>query len=397
MRLFRRDCEDDDSIFARIKNVMGSFDYLQITVVVLLLTISIIFIYNTGAQNGSDYAMSFWKKQLQWIGVGFTGYVILSAIDYRRWLNLSFPIYVFALIMLIAVLFFGRYVYGARRWLVIPGVDFRIQPSELAKFATVLFLSSIMGYSGFNVNRLVNFLFVVVTIALPFALIVVEPDLGSSIILLPIGAVLIFLAGLRWRYIFALLSGGVVLIGGFIVNEAYKIYPILHEYQWNRLKSFVSPEIDIHGINYNATQARLAVGSGGLTGKGIGEGTQNALGFLPQSISNNDFIFSVIAEEVGFLGCLVLYLLYGLLFYSILRTAYLAVDKFGRYVAVGFSIILFTHVFINTGMSIGVTPITGLSLPLISYGGSFVFSTLCALGLVHSIYRVSRQELEERG
>ena len=108
MRLFRRDCEDDDSIFARIKNVMGSFDYLQITVVVLLLTISIIFIYNTGAQNGSDYAMSFWKKQLQWIGVGFTGYVILSAIDYRRWLNLSFPIYVFALIMLIAVFFFGR-------------------------------------------------------------------------------------------------------------------------------------------------------------------------------------------------------------------------------------------------------------------------------------------------
>ncbi|MEG1979801.1 MAG: FtsW/RodA/SpoVE family cell cycle protein, partial [Victivallaceae bacterium] len=376
MRLFKRNREDDDSIFAQIKDIMSSFDYLQITVILLLLTISVTFIYNTGAQNGSDYAMSFWKKQLQWIGVGFAGYVILSAIDYRRWVNLSFPIYVFALIMLIAVLFFGRYVYGARRWLVVPGVDFRIQPSELAKFGTVLFLSSIMGCSGFNVNRLVNFLFVVVTIALPFALIVVEPDLGSSIILLPIGAVLIFLAGLKWRYIIGLLLSGVLLIAGFIINEAYKICPILHDYQWNRLKSFVSPDIDIHGINYNATQARLAVGSGGLTGKGIGEGTQNALGFLPQSISNNDFIFSVIAEEVGFLGCLGLYLLYILLFYSILRTAYLATDKFGRYVSVGFGIILFTHVFINTGMSIGVTPITGLSLPLISYGGSFVFSTL---------------------
>ena len=225
------------------------------------------------------------------------------------------------------------------------------------------------------------------TVALPFLLIVREPDLGSSLILLPIFVVILFTAGLKWRYILlAGLTAG-ILGGAAVLNEAMQIRPMLKEYQRDRIRVFLNPELDRTDTGYNSYQARLAVGSGGLTGKGIGEGTQNTLGFLPQTVSNNDFIFSVIAEEVGFLGCLLLIAAYLALFYSIIRTAFLTTDPFGRYLAVGIGSIIFSHCFINIGMSIGLAPVTGLSLPFVSYGGSFMLMGLAACGLLQSVYR----------
>ena len=224
-------------------------------------------------------------------------------------------------------------------------------------------------------------------ILLPFLLIAVEPDRGSSLILLALSAFIIFAAGLRWKYIIIASSVVIVVLGTEIINEVYEIYPLLKNYQKERVLTFLDPERDLNNRGYNQFQAKLAVGSGGMTGKGIGEGTQNTLGYLPQSVSNNDFIFSVIAEETGFTGCLALIFLYLLLFYSMLRTAFLTPDHFGRYIAIGMLGIFLTHSFINMGMSAGLTPVTGLSLPFVSYGGSFIISVMCGLGVCQNIYR----------
>ena len=285
------------------------------------------------------------------------------------------------------VFFIGVKVYGATRWLSIAPLGMRLQPSEFCKLALVMVLSAMFASPMFKVNRLPCLLLGAGTVALPFVLIVREPDLGSALILLPIYLAILFTAGLKWRYI--LLAGvAISILGGVVVlNEAMQFRPMLKEYQRDRIRVFLNPELDRTDTGYNSYQARLAVGSGGLTGKGIGEGTQNTLGFLPQTVSNNDFIFSVIAEEVGFLGCLLLLAAYLALFYSIIRTAFLTVDPFGRYLAVGIAGIFFTHCFINIGMSIGLAPVTGLSLPFVSYGGSFMLMGLAACGLLQSVYR----------
>jgi rod shape determining protein RodA len=160
----------------------------------------------------------------------------------------------------------------------------------------------------------------------------------------------------------------------------------LRDYQKERIMVFLNPERDLNNRGYNQFQARLAVGSGGLYGKGFGKGTQNTLGFLPQSVSNNDFIFSVIAEETGFIGATALILTYILLIYTMLRTAWVAADPFGRYIAVGIAVVFFVHSFVNIGMSLGIMPITGLPLPQVSYGGSFLIFTMFCLGILQSIY-----------
>ena len=236
-------------------------------------------------------------------------------------------------------------------------------------------------------------------------------DLGSALILVPVGGCIVFVAGIRWRMLSIICLTAVAVMLLALLNEfcprrlidpetgessiAYAgIAPQLKDYQRDRLLIFLDPERDITGRGYNSHQARLAVGSGGWTGKGIGQGTQNLLGFLPYSISNNDFIFSVIAEETGFLGCLVLFATYMVLFYTILRTGITASDPFGRYLCVGVGVMLFTHFFINVGMCIGLAPITGLPLPFVSYGGSFVLTGMSALGLVQSVYR-HREDEEE--
>ena len=204
------------------------------------------------------------------------------------------------------VFFIGVKVYGATRWLSIAPLGMRLQPSEFCKLALVMVLSAMFASPKIKVNRLPCLLLGAGTVALPFVLIVREPDLGSALILLPIYLAILFTAGLIWRYI--LLAGvAISILGGAVeLNEAMQFRPMLKEYQRDRIRVFLNPELDSTDTGYNSYQARLAGGSGGLTGKGIGEGTQNTLGFLPQTVSNNDFIFSVIAEEVGFLGCLLL-------------------------------------------------------------------------------------------
>ena len=368
----------------RLADFASGIDFIQIGALLCLIGTGLLFIYSTGAQIGGDHAASFFFRQLRWIGAGGILWLFCSLIDYRKiqYRILAVLFYLVTIVLLVLVFFIGVKVYGATRWLSIAPLGMRLQPSEFCKLALVMVLSAMFASPMFKVNRLPCLLLGAGTVALPFVLIVREPDLGSALILLPIYLAILFTAGLKWRYI--LLAGvAISILGGAVVlNEAMQFRPMLKEYQRDRIRVFLNPELDRTDTGYNSYQARLAVGSGGLTGKGIGEGTQNTLGFLPQTVSNNDFIFSVIAEEVGFLGCLLLIAAYLALLYSVVRTAFLTVDPFGRYLAVGIGSILFTHCFINIGMSIGLAPVTGLSLPFVSYGGSFMLMGLAACGLL---------------
>lgn len=362
-----------------------NWDYLQIIAVLFLSAVGLIFISSIGEQVGSAASALFFEKQLKWLGLGAVVWAACSFVNVKSRLFFIFSIlfYIATAVLLAAVLKFGLRIYGATRWLNIAGI--RIQPSELAKPALALMLGVI--FSRLSVNSWKGFFAGFAALLLPFLLILKEPDLGSAAILIPLYIGIVFISRLRWKYLIVATVAAVAVGGAVIANEAMQIKPLLKKYQINRIKVFINPDSDRLRTGYNAYQARLAVGSGGINGKGIGEGTQNTLGFLPHTVSNNDFIFSVIAEETGFVGCTFLLFGYLLLFISILRTAVVTDNEFCRCFAVGTGIVFFSHVFINIGMSIGITPVTGLPLPLVSYGGSSLLVNMASLGLLQSIYR----------
>ena len=383
------------STFKRLDGKKGfdvfNWDYLQIISLGCLAAAGLIFIYSIGEQIGSDAAAVFFEKQIQWLCVGSVLWLAASFVDVksRVFSLLSILFYIVSAILLALVLVVGTEVFGATRWLSIFG--FRLQPSELAKPALSLILGVI--FSQLSVNSWKGFLLGAAVTAIPFLLILKEPDLGSAAILIPVYVGIVFVSRLRWKYVLLSAAGALLIGGAAVANEAMKFKPLLKDYQRDRIMVFLNPERDRLHRGYNAYQARIAVGSGSWTGKGIGQGTQNKLGFLPHTVSNNDFIFSVIAEETGFFGCTLLLAGYLLLLTSILRTAYLAGDPLGRSFAVGTGVVIFSHVFINIGMSIGITPVTGLPLPMVSYGGSSLMTTMASMGLLQAIYRKRPEDL----
>ncbi len=385
----RHSHQDGSEFLINLFNFLKSLDYLQLLSLAFLLSVSLIFIHSTGEQIGTEVSRSFYGRQLCWISSGAVLWLMTALIDYRKvkYRVLSVLFYLAILALLIAVLFVGVKINGSRSWINLAPLGISLQPSEFSKIAVVLLLSAMLVTPRFNTNKPLCLLLGITAVAIPFGLIVLEPDFGSSIILIPIFVGLIFCAGIKWRYILIATVLALLVVTGLAVNEIAGIHPLLKPYQIDRFKVFMNPELDLMGSGYNAYQARLAVGSGGFEGKGIGEGTQNTLGFLPQTVSNNDFIFSVIAEETGFSGCFLIILAYLALFYSMIRTALIAQDPFGRYIAIGTSCIIFPHCFINMGMCVGIMPITGVPLPFISYGGSFIMMGMLSLGILQSIYR----------
>ena len=376
-------------IFAYLRNL----DYLQLGSVLLLLGIGLIFIRSTGIQIDTEESRSFFDKQLMWITIGMGVYFFVSALDYRTFPFRAVMIggYVVSIILLVVVLFAGIRVFGATRWLNIGG--FRLQPSEPAKLMVIMMLSEIFSSPFFAKKRWGAMLSALAAVGVPFILIAIEPDLGSALVLFPVSGAMLFAFGIKWRYVLLCLlaiAGGIT----FIIFDSTREDPlVLRDYQRDRIRIFLNPDSDLSNRGHNAYQAKLAVGAGGSSGTGIGKGTQNELGFLPHTVSNNDFIFSVIAEETGFWGALGLLSFYLLLLYTILRTAFLA-SGYGRYIACGVATLIFCHIFINIGMSIGIAPVTGLPLPLVSYGGSFILTALTTLGVVQSIYRQNKAEKE---
>jgi rod shape determining protein RodA len=388
------------------------FDWIMPVCLLTLSLFGVFFIYS------AQFAIEQhdWTKQLVWLGLGAVVYVATSLLDYRLWLKYAHWVYLLALAFLLLVLIPGigtTHGMGARRWLDIPGLG-AFQPSEFAKVAVLFATASIL--TGAKLGTVRDSLQVLIKLALavgmPMLLIIAEPDLGSALAIAPMVFAMLYVSNLSLRFFagalgaFALLVGIVALDVWSYSNymEANKLdytrdrgsyekhsWLPLKDYQRNRVLAFAMPDkIDPMGIGWNSRQSLISVGSGGLTGKGWTEGTQAKLGYLPRAVAHNDFIFSVIAEEKGFLGSITVIGLFGVVLWNGLRIAGLARDRFGALLALGVTVLLTVHVFINIAMTIGLVPVKGIPLPFISYGGTFVLSCCLLQGLVQSVYRFRR-------
>lgn len=370
-----------------------------------LMMIGTAFIYSATIPNEMTgglpwYRQSFFK-QLIWYGIGVGCAATLCLIDYQALARWALIVYWINIVFLILVLIVGTKIFGARRWINL-GV-FQFQPSEFAKLSFILAQAHFLSRSVEELRSPRTFLKTLGLTVLPFVLILKEPDLGSALVFFPVGLVMMFVAGIPIRYLARFLAGVAVLISLLLVDilfapPSWQIK--LEDYQRHRLlvyfgKDFAAPNASPadrqrarelqNKKSYNVKQALISVGSGGLTGKGWRRGTQNALGYLPRAVAHNDFIFSVIAEEKGFVGSVVVLTLYGIVLFSGLRIAGQARDRLGRLLAVGIVALIFSHVFINIGMNIRLMPVTGIPLPLLSYGGSSVLCSLMAAGLLQNI------------
>ena len=382
-RLSRAECVNQDEreetpaqiLRGAILRFFGRFDLMQIIPLALLLTVGMFFVHSTGQQVGGHHVELF-NRQCIYLAIGVALWFLFILIDYR-WIGLFSSLFYLAVIgVLILVLIYGPLRNNTRRWIDIGPVS--VQPSELGKMAVLFSIAWLASLKRVNVNKIGWIALIALLTVIPFLLIYKEPDLGTAIVLIPLAAAILFAANLRWLYIIlvvAVCAGAVPLV---MMN--------MKTYQKERLKTFRDPTYDRFGRGWNAIQAEIAVGTGGMTGKGYRNGTHTTLGYLPPKVADSDFIFPVIAEETGFAGAFSIILLYGLLLFSILRTALLAPDLFGRYLCVGIAAILLTHVFINIGMCIRLVPVTGLPLPFISYGGTFLVAMLCYLGIAQSVY-----------
>lgn len=356
-----------------------------------------------------------WVAQVVWLFVGSIVYLGVSLINYKILLEKAHLIFIASVIPLLLLWTpLGERHYGCLRWLDIG--PFAIQPSEIAKIGALVLGASLLARS--KIGKFKDSLSILSRFGLAFfiptVLIFLQPDLGSALVLPPMAFSLLYVARLSGRFFLAALGIFMVILG-VLGWDAYtyckfleenELSPIhnagiyeklswvpLKDYQRNRILTFVAPEaVDPQGIgiSWNLKQSLIAVGSGGFLGKGDGEGTQAKLGYLPQSVAPNDFIFSVLAEERGFLGGVFVIGLFALLTCNGIRTAGLARDRFGLLLCVGTSVIFAVHAFINIGMTIGLMPITGLPLPFLSYGGSFVLSCCILQGFVQSVYRFKR-------
>lgn len=381
------------------------FDWVTPFAMIALAVAGVFFIRSAQEYTGGG----LWKMQIIWIILGAGVYAFVSSVNYKILLEKAHWIYAGSLGLLLLVKSpLGVEIYGARRWIDL--VFFRLQPSEVAKIAVLIMVASVLARSRIGSFRSsLNTLFKVALVAgAPMLLIFSQPDLGSTLVFPPLVFGLLYVSKLSDRFfyvsfaVFALLIAVVAFdcyryyqhayVAGDETAVAYEEGSLLpmKDYQRDRILSFVVPElVDPRGIgdSWNVNQSRISIGSGGLFGKGWGGGTQALLGYLPPAVAHNDFIFAVLAEEKGFLGSSAALVLYGAIILNGFRIAGLARDRFGMLLAVGVSVLLLVHVFINVGMTMGLTPVTGLPLPFMTYGGSFLLSCCVLQGLVQSVFR----------
>ncbi len=366
----------NDFIRVEEKSFFKKVDYLLILVILALNIIGLINLYSATHGPNSTQVESLFISQIVWILAGWSIFFAVTLMDYLFLNRIAILIYIFNLGAVLFVTFFGKVAYGAQRWIDLG--FFRYQPSESMKLALIVLLSRILMNrspvgKGMGLREL---LLPLAAILLPFILVVEQPDLGTAMMLLMIGSSLLLFAKVNRRII---ISGLVML--GMALPIAWKWG--LRDYQRNRILTFLSPNNDPRGSGYNSIQSKIAVGSGQFFGKGFRQGTQSQLEFLPER--HTDFIFSVLSEEHGFVGGFLTISLFCILFGLALRTAANARDKYGVIVTVGVTAYIFWHMFINVGMVIGLLPIVGVPLPLLSYGGSSMLTTMLALGIVSSV------------
>jgi len=356
------------------RRLLTHFDWFLLFLVCLISLIGIVNLFSTTA-SWSSPATPVYLKQLSWLGIGLVVAVAVSSFDYRHLEYLAYPLYGFTVLLLALVLVVGRTSMGATRWISFGA--FNLQPSEVMKIVIIMALACYFTRresppSGYSLRELGV---PVLLLGLPVLLIMKQPDLGTAMLLIFIGVTIALFAGIRRRTL--------VLLGMAAVGGACGGWFLLRDYQKERIRTFLNPERDPLGSGYHIIQSKIAVGSGGFWGKGFMKGTQSQLSFLPER--HTDFAFSVFAEEWGFTGCLTLLLLYLLLIIWSIYIARRAADRFGMFLAIGVVAMLFWHIVVNLGMVIGLLPVVGVPLPLFSYGGTSMLTTMIGVGLLLNV------------
>ena len=422
------------------------FDFFIFFAIEILMCIGIFFIYSSGVNSNGIIVTNEYIKQIIWVATGTVIMLVFAFTDYRKIKSLAFPLYFITILMLVLTLLFGAVVNGARSWLGIGALG--IQPSEIAKLATIFFLSSYLSDNRSRIRSPLVFIIAFTIVLMPMGLILLQPDMGTAMVFIPIFLSAMFIAGGKVRYILFILVTGlctivfsvlpywemfiadvkinsmivftdpmimriisivsfviiILSLVGYLLSRRVYFYcmmysftifglsyifsflfrVVLKDYQVMRLIVFLDPQVDPKGAGWNIIQSVTAVGSGGAFGKGFLKGTQSHYRYLPEQ--STDFIFSIISEEIGFVGNLVIISLFMIILWRCLNIIIKSRDVFGSLIAAGMVGMIFFHFMINIGMAIGIMPIMGIPLLFLSYGGSSLWTILMGMGILLSIY-----------
>lgn len=348
-------------------------DMVLFAMAFVVFLIGLLSIYSATQAKNLPIAESYVLKQLIWFGIGIVFLIIVVKISYHKLLDAAYLIYGINVILLVLVLIMGHTRLGAQRWFSIAG--FAFQPSEFMKLSLVLALSAYVGQRKGAMESIESLIIPCILLAVPFILVLLQPDLGTALLLVPIFFAILLVGGAKPKHLMWMVAAGLAATPFF--------WHALRGYQKQRLMVFINPNVDPLGAGYTIIQSKIAVGSGGILGKGWLNGTQSQLNFIPEH--HTDFIFSVIGEEWGFFGAVALILLYFMIVHRAFNIGNLTSDRYGKCIATGIAVLLSLQLIINISMTIGLMPVVGIPLPLVSYGGSSLLATLVAIGLLLNV------------
>ncbi len=357
------------------KRFLKRIDFTLLFASVAIIIYSLIIISSaTHVNTPSDDRFWYLQRQGLFAAVDFIIAILFVNFDYRGLQQYGQKLYIFNLIMLLAVMLFGHAALGAQRWIQLGPVS--IQPSEFSKLIMIVCLAALLEDRLGKLNTLRDLIPIGLYVGLPFILVLKQPDLGTSLVFMAIFFGMVIACGIRWRLLI-----GIILAG---IASTPILWHFMKDYQKMRIMVFLDPNVDPLGSGYHIIQSKIAIGSGMLFGKGLFEGTQSQLNFLPEN--HTDFIFSVVGEELGFVGAAVLLLLYLIVLWRGIQIAKHSADVFGRLLAVGITSMLAFHVLVNVGMTTGIMPVTGIPLPLMSYGVSSLTTNILAIAILMNIH-----------
>ena len=351
---------------------LRDIDWPMLLIVLLICCIGVLQIYSATIGTPWD---GYWWKQILYVLTGLLLMWIVAQIDYHALMGHVFSMYGVCVVALIGVFAFGKAAFGSARWIALPG-GLHLQVSEFAKLVIILLVARFMTELKSDVLTVRELFKISGLVLVPAVLIKIEPDLGTALTYIPILGVGVFLAGMPWRYWAAILTVFILILP---ISYRYA----LQDYQKERVKVLLGEDQDPKGSGYQVIQSKIAIGSGGMWGKGVTKGTQTRLRFLP--VPDKDFIFSAFAEEHGFVGVMLVLSFYLILLMQIVQNAQTAPDRAGMYICMGVAALVLFHILVNVGMVIGRMPVTGIPLPLMSYGGSSIWSSFMMLGLVNNV------------
>jgi rod shape determining protein RodA len=370
---------------------LRGIDYTLLIAIIPLLVAGLVTMNSfSGAENGAKIAGDyFFVRQLVWIAVSFGAFLLMRSIDWRFLKSgaLILTPYIVGVLILLVLAVVGGAMKGAVSWFNLG--FFALEPAEPMKIITILILAKYFSRRHIAIANVKHIFVSLIFAGVPALIIFLQPDFGSAMIFAAIWLGMVMASGIRKKHFFAAVA---VAVLAFLVGWFFVLAP----YQQMRVLTFVNPFLDPRGAGYNALQAEVAVGSGGLWGKGIGEGTQSRLKFLPEH--ETDFIFAAFAEEWGFVGVILLFTFFGIVLWRIMKVAFIGHGNFERLYAMGFASMIFAHIFINIGMNMGLLPITGITLPFMSYGGSALVTLFAGLGILDSmrLYSLEMPGKDER-